>query len=182
MLSKGKVRKHFISKRKQKYFAAKISFFKPLTDLINKRKKKIVSLYYPSNYEFDTIELFKLINLKKNLLTSLPVIMLNDNMKFVKWKLFDPLKINKYGFLEPAVSKKKLIPDLILLPLVAFDKFKNRLGYGKGFYDKLLLKYQKKHQKVTTIGLAFSFQKYKKIPISKFDVKLDYILTEKGIF
>ena len=102
--------------------------------------------------------------------------------KFVSWKFSDPLIVNKFGFLEPEINGKKIIPDLILVPIVAFDKFKNRLGYGKGYYDRILRKYVLKNPKIITIGLAFSFQKYKKIPISKFDVKLNYILTEKGLY
>ena len=103
-------------------------------------------------------------------------------MKFLKWKLLEPLKVNSYGFLEPTTNTKTVSPNLILVPLVAYDRFRNRLGYGKGYYDRFLGKYLKKHKNILTIGIAFSFQKYKKIPTSKHDVKLDYILTEKGIF
>ena len=92
----------------------------------------------------------------------------------------DVLFVNKYGILEPLKSKK-IIPDIILVPLLAFDKNKNRLGYGKGFYDKYLKKMIKK-KKILTVGVAFSFQKYHKLPTNNKDVKLDYILTEKGIF
>ena len=91
------------------------------------------------------------------------------------------MKVNKYGFLEPITKEKKVNPDLIVVPVVAFDRFNNRLGYGKGYYDKFLGKYLKKRKKIITVGLAFSFQKYKKIPASEHDVRLDYILTEKGI-
>ena len=184
MSSKEKVRKKFILLRKKKYFSSKPNFFKPLIKLINKKKKKKISLYYPSNYEFDTFELFKMLSLKKSLSTLLPVIYSKGSMKFVKWKLFSPLKVNKYGFLEPITNtnNRTLIPDMMVVPLVAFDQFRNRLGYGKGYYDRFLGKYLKKNRNILTIGLAFSFQKYKKIPTSKFDVKLDHILTEKGIF
>ena len=103
-------------------------------------------------------------------------------MRFSKWGLSEPLKVNSYGFLEPTENMKIVNPDLIVVPLVAFDKFHNRLGYGKGYYDRFLGKYLKKNKNTLTIGIAFSFQKYKKIPTSKFDIKLDYILTEKGIF
>ena len=73
-------------------------------------------------------------------------------------------------------------PDLILVPLVAFDSKLNRIGYGKGYYDKYLSKFLVKNKKkILTIGVAFSFQKYNKLPTSKFDVKLDYILTERGL-
>ena len=64
----------------------------------------------------------------------------------------------------------------------SFDKNKHRLGYGKGFYDQYLNKYLKKFNNIITVGIAFSFQKYHKLPINNKDVKLDYILTEKGIY
>ena len=99
-------------------------------------------------------------------------------MKFVKWNLQEPLKVNNFGFLEPIQTSKTTKPDLIVAPLLAFDKSKNRLGYGKGFYDKFL----KKNKKTITIGIAFSFQKYNKIKTSNCDIKLNYILTDKGIF
>jgi 5-formyltetrahydrofolate cyclo-ligase len=83
--------------------------------------------------------------------------------------------------LEPELDKKSLTPNVMLVPLLAFDKTKNRLGYGKGFYDRFLNKFLKAKKKIITIGIAFSFQKYNKLPKSKFDVKLDYILTEKGM-
>ena len=84
--------------------------------------------------------------------------------------------------LEPDVyNQKSFIPDIILLPLLAFDKKNNRLGYGKGFYDSFLNKYLKFNKNIITIGIAFSFQKYSNLPTSEFDVKLNYILTEKGI-
>ena len=70
----------------------------------------------------------------------------------------------------------------MLLPTLAFDKNKYRLGYGKGFYDHYLNKYLKKISNITTVGIAFSFQKHHKLPIDKNDVKLDFILTEKGIY
>ena len=149
---------------------------------MNKKRKKNISLYYPSNHEVDTKKLFEILKLRRGLITSLPVISSKGTMKFVKWKLNEPLMVNNYGFLEPTTDKKTTNPDLILVPLLAYDRFRNRLGYGKGYYDRFLEKYIKKNKKILTIGLAFSFQKYKKIPVSKLDMKLDYILTEKGIF
>ncbi len=70
----------------------------------------------------------------------------------------------------------------MLVPLLAYDNKNYRLGYGGGFYDKFLNKYLKTNNKILTIGVAFSFQKYNKLPINRNDVKLDFILTEKGIF
>ena len=182
MLSKEKVRKKFNLIRKRKYFSVDKNYFKPLIHLINRKKKKNLSLYYPSNYEVDTIKLFEALEEANRLLTSLPVISHNGTMKFVQWNLSDPLQVNTYGFLEPINQKKTISPDLFVVPLLAYDKFHNRLGYGKGYYDRFLKKHAKKKKNILTIGLAFSFQKYKKIPTSNLDVKMDYILTEKGIF
>tara|TARA_B100000959_G_C14724742_1_gene518424 strand:- start:175 stop:723 length:549 start_codon:yes stop_codon:yes gene_type:complete len=182
MLSKEKVRRKFALIRKRKSFPVDKNYFKPLIRLINRKKKKNLSLYYPSNYEVDTIKLFEVLEGAGRFSTSLPIISHNGTMQFVKWKLHDPLQVNSYGFLEPTKQKKTIFPDLFVVPLLAYDKFHNRLGYGKGYYDRFLKKHAKKKKNVLTIGLAFSFQKYKKIPTSKHDIKLDYILTEKGIF
>ena len=181
MLSKEKVRKKFFLLRKKKYREVKKNFFYPLIQLIRKKNKKNISLYYPSNFEVNTLKLFDLLKNIKHSSTSLPIICKGTNIKFVKWKFPSPLVVNIYGFLEPAEKKKIVLPDLILIPLLAYDKSFNRLGYGKGYYDRFLNKYRKINRNLLIIGVAFSFQKYKKIPISKFDVKLDHILTEKGL-
>ena len=102
-------------------------------------------------------------------------------MNFFRWKKNDILLINKFGIMEP-IKSKKIIPDLMLIPLLAYDKNKHRLGFGKGFYDNYLNKHLKNFKNIITVGVAFSFQKYHKLPLSKNDVKLDYILSEKGIF
>ena len=64
--------------------------------------------------------------------------------------------------------------------MVGYDDELNRLGYGGGFYDRYINKIEKK-KKILKIGLAFSFQKLKKIPTSLHDKKLDFIITEKEI-
>ena len=68
------------------------------------------------------------------------------------------------------------------MPILVFDKKKYRLGYGKGFYDRYLIKNLKQSKNILTVGVAFSFQKHHKLPINKNDVKLDFIITEKGIY
>ena len=70
----------------------------------------------------------------------------------------------------------------MLIPLLAYDNQNHRLGYGGGFYDRYLSKFLRAHKKIITIGIAFSFQKYHKIPVTTNDVKLNFILTEKGMF
>ena len=98
-------------------------------------------------------------------------------MDFFYWSTKDPLVINKYG-IPATISNKVKYPDILLVPLVAYDKNLNRIGYGGGFYDRYIKKI-KKNKKIITIGLAYSFQKVKKIPVNEYDIKLDFIVTEK---
>ena len=71
-----------------------------------------------------------------------------------------------------------MYPSILLVPLLAFDNNFNRIGYGGGFYDRYIKKI-KKDKKIITIGLAYSFQRVKKIPTNKYDIKLDFIITDR---
>ena len=142
----------------------------------NKTTNKIVGGYYPYNYEVDAINILKNLE-KQNYQISLPKIKKNSQMDFFFWSIKDPLEVNKYGIPEP-ISSKIVYPSFLLVPLVAFDKNLNRVGYGGGFYDRYIKKI-KKNKKIITIGLAYSFQKVNKVPINKYDSKLDFIVTNK---
>ena len=100
-------------------------------------------------------------------------------MNFFQWSFKEPLETNKFGIPE-TTSIKKIYPNILLIPLVGFDDQFNRLGYGGGYYDRYLSRVQHKH-KIIKIGVGFSFQKIKNIPIDKHDKKLDCIITEKKI-
>ena len=121
------------------------------------------------------------INIINKLKILLPVLTGNNTMRFYEWKKNNILKINQFGMLEPAFLNEHIVPDIMLLPLLAYDNQNNRLGYGGGFYDRYLERYLKTHNSILTIGIAFSFQKHHKLPVSNKDVKVNYILTEKGI-
>ena len=139
---------------------------------------KIVGGYYPTNYEIDDLEILNYF-FKRGSKISLPKIKKKSQMEFYKWFKNDPLLINKYGIPEPETTNR-VYPDILFVPLVAFDKKLNRLGYGGGFYDRYIQKISK-IKKIVKVGLAFSFQKLKTIPINKYDKKLDMIITEKNI-
>jgi len=184
MQIKDRIRKKYYSIRKKKYFDVEPNFFYPLNELILKKyDKKIInlSIYYPSSFEVNTLQFFKT-NLKDNIKTFLPAVRNKNSMNFYKWKSKEVLKVNNFGMLEPYLQLNKIIPHIILVPLLAYDNKKNRLGYGKGFYDRYLKKYLKKYNCILTIGIAFSFQRHHELPVTSNDVQLNYILTEKGIF
>ena len=180
---KSYLRKKSILIRKKNYSKIKKFNFNLIFKLIKKHfsnKKINIVCYYPSNYEVDTLGFIEKA-VKRNFKISLPVIRPSGKMSFKSWKYKDPLYVSAFGTLEPLDSQKDIIPDLVMVPLVAFDSQLNRLGYGKGYYDRILEKINFTKKKRIFLGMAYSFQKYKKIPINKHDVKLDYILTEKGI-
>ncbi len=182
MLNKKRLRQKFFFIRKKKYFDIKPTFFSPLNKMINKnyKNKNIkLSLYYPASFEVNVLRLFETDFVKKSQFF-LPVLKENNAMHFYEWKINNLLKVNQYGLLEPVLLSAHIVPDIMLVPLLAYDKLKNRLGYGGGFYDRYLNKYLKNNNKILTIGIAFSFQKHHNLPVSKNDVKLNYILTEKG--
>ena len=177
---KSKLRNKILKIRKKNNKSNIQINFNQIIKIINKEKitKKIIGGYYPVNFEVDDLELLK--KFKKNKFSiSLPVIKNNFKMDFYKWSFSDLLKVNKYGIPEPENSNI-VYPDIILVPLVAFDKNLNRLGYGGGYYDRLIAKLSKK-KKITKIGLALSVQKIDKVPTNIYDQKLDYILTNKYI-
>src|SRR5210317_2111057 len=155
-MKKSNIRKKLISLRKKKYKSNIELNPNKLIELIDKEKlnSKIIGCYYPFNYELDILNFFK-------------------------WSIYEPLKTNKYGIPEP-ISDKKIDPNILLIPLVGFDNKLNRLGYGGGYYDRYLSKVELVKQ-VLKIGVGFSFQKVKNLPINRYDQKLDYIITEKKI-
>jgi 5-formyltetrahydrofolate cyclo-ligase len=179
-VNKSKIRNKILKLRKNntnKNF--KINLNKFLSFLkINRYNFKNLGGYYPSNFEIDDLEILKVLE-KKKFKISLPIIKKNNQMDFFKWSKNDPLKINKYGIPEP-ISSKIFYPDILLIPLVGYDNHLNRLGYGGGFYDRYIEKIEK-IKKVIKIGLAFSYQRLKSVPINQNDKKLDFIITENEI-
>ena len=176
---KSKLREKIIKIRNRVYLKNLKIDFNQILKIFKEENitSKIIGGYYPVNSEIDDLDLLKKFE-NKNYIISLPVIKRNFIMDYYKWSFSDPLRINKYGIPEPE-NKKIIYPDILFIPLVAFDKNLNRLGYGGGYYDRLIKKFSKK--KIIKIGLAFSDQEIDKVPINAYDQKLDYIVTNKYI-
>ena len=182
MQQKNLVRKKFYLLRKKKYFEINKSFFTSFVRLIKnrfKKKKLKIALYYPSSFEINVLKLLEF-NYISNQTILLPIIEEKNCMNFFPWKNNEVLLINKYGMMEP-IKSNIYVPNIVLVPLLSFDNSKHRIGYGKGYYDRYLTKYLKKFKDILIVGVAFSFQKHHKLPKNNQDVKLDYIITEKGI-
>ena len=179
-MSKKNLRKKLINIRRNKFVDRTISFarFNKILKKYNLKKNINIGGYYPVNSEISCLDVLEILE-KNNFKISLPIIKKNNNMDFYEWSFQESLRVSRQGIPEPN-SKKKVIPDVLIVPLVGFDRYKFRLGYGGGFYDRYISKILK-FKKILTVGFAFSFQEISKIPINKFDQKLNFILTDKEI-
>ena len=177
-MSKKILRKKKLTFRKNNFKTIKIKIIsiKKILKLFNLKSNTKIGGYYPINHEIDSLEMLKKL-FELGYKISLPVIKENNQMDFFDWSFDKPLCVGKMGIPEP-FQLKKIYPDVIFVPLVAFDKYNYRLGYGGGYYDRYIEKINK-IKKILTIGLAFSFQKVNKLPVNKHDKKLDFILSER---
>jgi len=92
----------------------------------------------------------------------------------------DPLRQAAFGLHEPLTSSPQVEPANLFVPLCAFDRRGNRLGYGKGYYDRTLAGLARQGP-ILAIGLAFSAQEADRVPTEPHDQALDYIVTETAI-
>ena len=179
-MKKSQIRKIVLKKRSNFNFKNKFFFYLNLIKLIKTASKdKKIGLYYPIGSEVSTIEIIQYLK-KKKYTISLPVLEKNSKMSFYEWNVKSPLKINNFGIPEP-IKLKKTTPSTLVIPIVAFDANLNRIGYGGGFYDRFISKLEKT-KKILKIGLALSCQKINKVPINRFDKKMNYILTENKVY
>ncbi|MFL2801597.1 MAG: 5-formyltetrahydrofolate cyclo-ligase [Paracoccaceae bacterium] len=147
----------------------------------NQKNIKILAFYYPINTEVNPLPILHLLK-KRTLNYCLPVVEnSNSPLTFREWRDDTKLIISNFGARIPSEGNL-LIPDLILIPLLAYDDYGSRLGYGGGFYDRTIFSFKKNtEKKIFTLGLAFSCQKYfGKLPTEKNDEKIDSVLTEEG--
>ena len=149
-MKKSDIRKKILNLRKKNYLKNIQINFKSIIKILKKKKhkKKIIGGYYSYNYEANVMSILEKFE-KLNYIISLPKIGKNYDMNFFVWSIKNPLNINKYGIPEP-ITNKIIYPDILLVPLVAYDKNKNRVGYGGGFYDRYIkkLKRSKKSQRL----------------------------------
>ena len=142
-MNKSVIRKKILKIRERKSFLNLKIDFQYILKLLKKEKikNKIIGGYYPYNYEVNILEILEKFE-KENYSISLPKIKKNFQMDFFNWSVKEPLIINMYGIPEP-ISKKIKYPNILLVPLVAYDNNFNRIGYGGGFYDRYLKKIKK---------------------------------------
>ena len=90
--------------------------------------------------------------------------------------------MGKFNIPEPTNNNNEIIPQLFFVPCLGFDLEGFRIGYGGGFYDKTFANLKKLNLAFHTVGFAYDDQKQNKLPVEKFDYKLDFVLTEKQLY
>jgi 5-formyltetrahydrofolate cyclo-ligase len=141
----------------------------------------IVAGYAPIRSEIDPSPLMHaLATLGAQL--ALPLIVARDQpLQFRTWKPGAVLLHGPLSILEPALDAPDVNPDIVLVPLAAFDRRGHRLGYGAGYYDRTLTQLRRlKH--VVAIGIGYAMQEIETVPVQPHDVALDYVLTEASTF
>jgi len=98
-------------------------------------------------------------------------------LKFRAWSFDDPLQRGPLGILEPPPDATEIIPDILLVPLAAFDRSGHRIGYGAGYYDRTLAQLRAART-VIALGLGFAAQEIPIVSASAHDARLDLVLTE----
>src|ERR1700736_2516903 len=141
----------------------------------------IVSGYSPIRSEIDPAPLMRTLA-ARGARRALPAVMARGkSLAFRAWSPNDRLMLGPLGILEPSPAAAEIIPDIVLVPLAAFDRAGHRIGYGAGHYDRTLAQ-SRKSRAITAIGLAFAAQQVKAVPALQHDVALDYVLTETQLF
>ena len=141
----------------------------------------IVSAYSPIRSEIDPAPLMRALGTQGARLALPAVLARGKALAFRAWTPNDRLMLGPLGILEPSPAAAEIIPDIMLVPLAAFDRLGHRIGYGAGHYDYTLA-HLRRVKAVVAIGIAFAIQEIKAVPALAHDVALDYVLTETRMF
>ena len=142
----------------------------------------IVSGYWPIQSEINPFPLMQMFE-ERGYDLALPVLAPTAEgyeMRFRRFRLGDPLVPGPFGIREPGAVAPEVEPDVLLLPMLGFDKAGVRLGYGGGYFDRVLEALRAK-KTVTAYGIAFSAQQLAEVPREGHDQRLDGIFTETGL-
>ncbi len=150
-----------------------------ITGLSN--RPKVIAGYASIKSELDIFPLFSLLEAGP-FITALPVVPpYHKVLAFYRWKTSDPLFDGRHAVREPSQEAALVVPDVVIVPLLAFDRTGHRLGYGGGYYDATLSTLKQENPALLAIGVGFSLQEVASLPAEPHDTMLDAVVTEKEI-
>jgi 5-formyltetrahydrofolate cyclo-ligase len=139
-----------------------------------------VSGFYPYQVEINVLPLLARL-VSEGWQTALPVVMAKgEPLAFRAWAPGEPTGRGIWDIHIPLETAADVRPDVLLVPMLAFDRRGYRLGYGGGFYDRTLSELRKL-KPVAAIGVAYAGQEMDEVPVTSYDEPLDWILTERGV-
>ncbi|THV21653.1 5-formyltetrahydrofolate cyclo-ligase [Peteryoungia ipomoeae] len=149
-------------------------------DLIVLQPGEVVSGFMPIRSEADIRPLMARLRARGARLC-LPVVLNRETIVFRELLQSAVLVNTGFGTLGPGPDAAVLDPDLLLVPLSAFDGAGNRIGYGAGHYDRAIARLREKGRHPRLIGIAFDCQEVAEVPAEAHDVRLEAVLTESGL-
>ena len=139
----------------------------------------VVAGYWPIRDEINPVPLLRRLH-KDGTRVTLPVVMEKGGLlTFREWEPDLDLEDGPYGTSHPPSRRDEREPDMVIVPMLAFDGDGNRLGYGAGYYDRALASLRKAHP-VIAVGMAFEAQRVESLPHGKHDQRLDWVVTENA--
>lgn len=141
---------------------------------------RVISGFCSIRSEIDVRPLLRALATATGADLAMPVVIARGRpLVFRRWQVGMALAAGPFGTVHPAESEPALVPDLVLVPLLAFDRRRHRLGYGAGFYDRTLAGLRATGP-VTAVGIAYGAQEVDAVPVGDHDEMLDLVLTERG--
>ena len=169
---RAKKARYQIKNRELQHEAAVKKFFHKID-----MSQSMVGSYYPKDDEFDVFR----VNAERMALPRTPKLCDGRVLTFHIWSLGDDLEQGQYNIPEPPETAKIVRPDILIIPLLAFDLRGYRIGYGGGYYDSTIM-HLRENGDVLCVSLAYNEQKFDEIPIEEHDQRLDIVVTPERIY
>jgi 5-formyltetrahydrofolate cyclo-ligase len=180
---KTQIRKTALSSRDNLTDVERVKFSKQIESFffeLDIAPNVITSAFLPIKTEVDLSELiYELWSQQRSV--CLPFMLDKENIEFREYNKTTELVDNGFGTLAPSGASEVVDPDVMLVPLSAFDETGGRIGYGAGFYDRAIAKLLDNDKTPLLIGVAFVCQQVDRVPCEDHDIALDMILTENGL-
>lgn len=141
----------------------------------------VIAGYWPMGAEFDVRPVLEALAARGQRCALPAVAGDGQPLVFRDWRPGDALVTARFGTSEPSPARAVVVPDALLVPLLAFDRLGVRLGYGGGYYDRTLAAMRARGAKPLALGVGFAAQETEALPVEEFDERLDGIATEDGI-
>lgn len=140
----------------------------------------VIGLFWPIRSEIDCLPLARSLR-AEGLTLALPFCLTETEMEFRLWEEETELVAAGFGTRAPSSEAARVVPDVVLMPLAGFDAKRNRLGYGAGFYDRYLGKYEQEGREIFRAGFAYACQQLDNVPTGLYDLSMNIVITDQGL-